>query len=83
MPSAGKSLVQLVTSTEAHVAWVDVDTTFRLKETTGPVILLWGTRMFVLRTISRAGFFLFMEAGVIVSRTPSPGLPAPLDTGRA
>ena len=79
MPSAGKAMVQLVDAREEHVAWVDVPTDFRPQVAAEPVVLLWGPRVFVWRTISQVGFFVFVEAATIVSRTPAPGLPAPLD----
>lgn len=81
MPSAGKAMVELVDAREQHLAWVDVPAGFRPQVATEPVVLLWGPRVFVWQTVSQAGFFVFREAAVIVSRTPAPGLPAPL--GRA
>jgi hypothetical protein len=86
MPSAGKSVVELVTSDGRHVTWVEVNSSERnfvrslgqrSDAISAPVILLWGTRMFVWRTVSQAGFFVFAEATVLVSRTPSPGLESP------
>lgn len=77
MPSAGKSVVQLVTHTGAHVAWVEIGVEERPRSE--PVVLLWGTRTFVWRTVSQAGYFVFAEASVLVSRTPSPGLPSSTD----
>jgi hypothetical protein len=35
--------------------------------------------MFVWRNVSQAGYFVFTEATVIVSRTPSPGLASSTD----
>lgn len=80
MPSAGKSVVELQTNDGRHVAWVEIGVADRPRTLTEPVVLLWGTRMFVWRTVSQRGFFVFVEACVLVSRTPSPGLSSPEGT---
>lgn len=85
MPSAGKSVIELTTNDGRHVAWVEIAIAERaaflgpaLRE---PIVLLWGTRSFVWTTAGQHGYFVFAEASVIVSRTPSPGLASPDGSG--
>lgn len=74
-----KSVVELTTSTGAHVAWVEIRASDRPRPASLPVMLLWGLRYFVWTTVNEQSFHVFTEATTIVSHTPSPGLARPED----
>lgn len=73
-PSPTPSRIQLVTRDGGHVAWVEV------RAYNGPVpIILWNARYFTFRQMSPPypNYNSYIETDVLVSLTPSPGLPIP------
>lgn len=71
-------VIELVTSDQHHVAWVEIAPFPTLQQS--PAVVLWGSRVFERLGLKPEGVWAYREVFAVVSLTPSPGIdPAELN----